>query len=230
VPNGISVLVGDQFSNPARTNSSIYFSSSHGVIQGSALSSENGSANVTLFSGNPLPTTDGIGVVTATTADIDNNPVTAQIPVLFTGSPIITLTQTGSSNDPFARRFDYRVTDYLGNPMGPGTTIVVRAGGVKVEAVGDITVELGDTAIIGDGNAVPYQVITGQGITDFRFSVIERTIADVFDPPSLDRVTISVSGPNGQLQVTFGANGASTSTEGATVEQIDSSTFVIRSK
>ena len=230
VPNAISVLVGDQYSNPARTNSSVYFNSTHGVIQGSALTSENGSATVTLFSGNPLPDTDGISVVTATTADIDNNPVTAQIPVLFTGSPIITLTQTGSSNDPFARRFDYTVTDYLGNPMGPGTTITVRAGGVKVEAVGDVTVELGDTAITGNGVGVPYQVVRGAGITDFAFSVIERTIADVFDPPSLDRVTISVSGPNGQLQVTFGANGASTSTEGATVEQVDANTFVIRSE
>lgn len=230
VTNEISVLVGDQYSNPARPNSAVYFSSTHGIIQGSALTSEDGAASVTLYSGNPLPDTDGIGVVTATTADIDNNPVTAQIPVLFTGPPVITLTQTGSSNDPFARRFDYTVTDYLGNPLGEGTTITVRAGGVKVDAVGDVNVELGDTGILGNGSTVPYQVVTGPGITDFSFSVVERTIADIVDPPSLDRVTISVSGPNGRLQVTYGASGAQTSTEGATVEQVSANTFVVRAK
>lgn len=230
VPNGISVLVGDQYSNPARPNSAVYFNSTHGVIQGSALTNDDGGASVTLFSGNPLPTADGISTVTATTADINNDPVTAQIPVLFTGFPIITLTQTGSSNDPFARRFDYTVEDFLGNPMGPGTVITVRAGGVKVEAVGNVNVELGDTAILGDGQGTPYSVVRGPGITDFSFSVVERTIADIVDPPSLDRVTISVSGPNGQLQVAFGASGASTSTEGATVEQVDANTYVIRAE
>lgn len=233
VTNQISVLVGDQYSNPARPNSAVYFNSSHGVIQGSGLTSENGAASVILYSGNPLPDNTGIGengiaTIQATTADIDNNPVTAQIPVLFSGSPIITLTQTGSSNDPFARRFDYTVMDYLGNPMGQGTTITVRAGGVKVEAVGDVAVELGDTGIVGNGDTVPYSAVTGAGITDFSFSVVERTIADIVDPPSLDRVTITVGGPNGRLQVTYGANGVSTSTEGATVEQVGADTFVIK--
>jgi len=223
VTNAISVIVGDQYGNPTRPNSAVYFTTTHGVIQGSALTNQDGGGSVTLFSGNPLPNTDGIATVTATTADVNDETVTAAIPVLFTDTPIITLEQISSSNDPFSRRFRYTVTDRLGNPMGPGTTINVRAGGVKVTAVGDVDVQLGDTAILGSpGN---YTVVTGPGITEFEFSVVEATIADIVDPPSLDNVSVSVSGPNGRLQITQTANGPSTSTEGAMVEQLDANTI-----
>jgi hypothetical protein len=224
--NRIAVYVGDQYSNPARPNSSVYFHSTHGIIQGSTLTSVDGSGAVTLFSGNPLPNVDGIATITATTADLNNDPVTASIPVLFTGAPVITLTQTGSSDSPFARRFAYTVTDGLGNPLGPGTAINVKAGGVKVEAVGDVAVELGDTVILGEPGS--YSVVRGPGITEFEFSVVEQTIADVADPPSLDVVTVSVSGPNGKLQLTAGASGKTSASEGATIEHLDANTIRVR--
>jgi hypothetical protein len=70
--------------------------------------------------------------------------------------------------------------------------------------------------------------VQGPGITDFEFSVVEQTIADVTDPPSLDVVTVSVSGPNGKLQLTMGAAGKTSATEGATIERVDVNTIRVR--
>jgi len=71
-------------------------------------------------------------------------------------------------------------------------------------------------------------VVRGPGITDVEFSVVEQTIADVADPPSLDVVTVSVSGPNGKLQLTAGAAGKTSASKGAVIERVDANTIRVR--
>jgi hypothetical protein len=217
----ISILVGDQYGNPARPGTAVYFTTNYGVIGGSTQTDNNGQGGVNLFSGNPLPP-DGVAIVTATTADLNENAVTAQTPVLMTGAPVITITQTFSSNSPFVRSYDYTVTDILGNPLVEGTTITAVAGGQKIKSVGNTNVRLGDTVFLGLTAA---DIVKGPGITEFSFSVVEDTDSDSTEPPAITTVTISSNGGNGNLQITFGAAGAQTSTEDATIEQLGPNTF-----
>ncbi|MEZ4697962.1 MAG: hypothetical protein R2832_16210 [Rhodothermales bacterium] len=227
VTNQIAVIVGDKYSNPVRTGTAVYFSTDFGVIQGSTLTDDNGQGSVTLFSGEPLPE-DGLAIITATTADENEAPVTDFTPVVFSGVPVIEVTQTGSSQDPFYRNYDYRVHDPLGNPLAPGTTISVSAGGTKVKAVGSVAVGLGDTVIRLPANGTrptATDIVTGPGFTDFSFSVVENTDSQSNEPPSVQNITIKVGGPNGNLEITFGASDVSSSTKGAVIESFSEGNF-----
>ena len=173
-----------------------------------------------LLSGNPSPS-DGVSAVTASTVDKEENEVSTRSPVLWTGAPIITLTQTSSTNSPFVRTYDYTVTDGNGNPMSEGTNISVTATGTKIVTSGNVGTKLGDTGFIYDGDLIwDYNdVIRGPGITEFSFAITEDPQGDAEDNPSLQQLTIGVSGPNGDLEITWGASGASTKTAGATIEE-----------
>ena len=120
--NVISVIVGDKYSNPVRVGSSVYFDTSHGIIEGSTITNSQGQGSVTLISANPLPP-DGIAHIRAFTADYQH-------------------------------------------------------------------------------------VVRGSGITEFTFRVIDNV--DPLNPevPVLEVITISVSGPNGSLEVVLGGSGA----------------------
>ena len=90
--------------------------------------------------------------------------------------------------------------------MSAGTTIKVSAEGTTVRAVGHTSTRLEDTAFIGGIN---YEhVVRGSGITEFTFRVIDNV--DPLNPevPVLEVITISVSGPNGSLEVVLGGSGA----------------------
>ena len=208
--HGIGVLVGDQWSNPARPGTSVYFSANYGVIEGSTLTDDEGMGGVSYFSGNPLPLSSrGVIQITASTADKDQVEVTSTAPLLMTGAPIITITQTASTQDPFLRAYDYTVYDFNLNPMAEGTNISVSATGNKIKTAGNVDTRLGDTVFIddGDGEWDYDDVIRGPGITDFSFVVVEDFENDSDDPPSLASITISVSGPNGDLTVSIGESG-----------------------
>ncbi|NNE34420.1 MAG: hypothetical protein HKN13_04250 [Rhodothermales bacterium] len=226
VTNSVAVILGDKYGNPVRPGTAVYFTTDYGVIQGSALTNDNGQGSVTLFSAVPLPP-DGLGIVTATTADENEQPVTGKTPIVFSGVPVIEVTLSGSSESPFYRNYDYRVTDPLGNPLSPGTSISVVAGGTKVKAVGSTTVGLGDTIISypSDRDPVASDIVTGPGFTDFSFSVVEDTDSDSNEPPSVQNITIKVGGPNGSLEITFGASSVQAKTDGAVVEQLGGGSF-----
>lgn len=224
--NQIAVIVGDKYGNPVRPGTAVYFTTDYGIIQGSTNTNNDGQGSVTLFSGEPDPP-GGLALITATTADENEDAVTSKTPVVFSGVPVIEIFQSGSSNAPFFRNFDYRVSDPLGNPLAPGTTISVSAGGTKVKAVGSTTVELGDTIINypSSRDPLPSDIVTGVGFTDFSFSVVEDTDSDSDEPPSVQNVTIKVRGPNGSLEITYGASAVQATTDGAKVEQIGEGSF-----
>ncbi len=231
--HGVGILVGDQWSNPARPGTSVYFSADYGVIEGSTLTDEDGMGGVSYFSGNPLPiSTRGVIQITAKSADKDQNEVSSIAPLLMTGAPIITLTQTASTDNPFLRAFDYTVYDFNQNPLAEGTSIAVAAVGNKIKTSGNIDTRLGDTVFIdADADGWDYDdVIRGPGITDFSFVIVEDFENDSDDPPSLASVTISVNGPNGQLTVSFGESGQVVQLPDNVEMEVVGSTTIFRAK
>lgn len=184
--NGISVLIGDKYSNPVRPNTAVYFNSTGGVIQGSALTDINGQGGVTLFSGLPEPLHPvfgpGFAIVTARTGNETNNEIAREIIILFSGYPSIDVSPTvidvpnGGS-----QFFNYVVADRNGNPMSAGTTIKVSHDGEDVKLMGDIDITMDD--------------VISKSATFFSF-----TLADEVDTVNVAKpisVTIETQGPNG---------------------------------
>jgi hypothetical protein len=212
VINPISVVVGDKWSNPVKEETAVYFSTSHGVIEGSVQTDEQGRGTVALISGNPLPG-DGVGIVTASTADDAEVQVSDRTPVLFSGVPVISVSPLVAAIGQF---YDLTVTDQNGNPLVEGTNITVRADGRYVETVGNTDVELDDTIFRG----FTYDdILRGPGITEFSFGVVEsEREAGQIGTPELGAITIRVRGENGDLEVVLRPDGgASSPTDGATM-------------
>lgn len=205
--NPISVIVGDQYANPVRPGTAVYFTTSHGVVEGSVLTNAQGRGTVDLLSANPLPP-DGIAVVTATTADRNENPVTGRTPVVFSGIPVVTITPSVARLN---QTYQVEVTDQNGNPLVEGTTISVRVEGRQVQAVGNTNVTLDDTAFLG---GITYDdVVRGPGVTQFTF----RAEADVpaegneDTEPAVEAITVTVSGENGTLELVLTSDAAAQS-------------------
>lgn len=202
ITNQISVIVGDKYSNPVKPGTSVYFETSHAVIEGSALTNATGGGTVQLISANPLPPL-GIAVVRATTADENQQIVSSQIPVLLTGVPEIQVTPGEAI---LGQTYRLRVWDWPNrNPLVEGTSITVRAEGTKVKAVGSTAVSLGDAAFVdqnGDGDVLDYEdILRGEGITEFRFRAVEDLTLDEAGEPTLEAITITISGENGRLEL-----------------------------
>lgn len=257
VRNGIGVLVGDKFSNPARPGTAVYFSTSHGVIQGSTLTSADGQGGVDLISGNPLPfpnanptpLSPGVTIVRAETAGTSQNLnntdapgygeelVFDEIAVVISGS---TTLSTNISGPPIlGQTYSFTVADQLGNPLAPGTSISVSAEGTNVKAVGDVAVTLGDTFIAiscvsNQGcERTPRDIISAipdpdRRNRDFRFTPVSDQELDEETDPELHSVTIAVDGPNGRLQVTFGSNGTVQASEDTELERLSDGTIRVR--
>ncbi len=215
--NKIGVIVGDQYGNPVKPGTAVYFTTTHGVITGSVLTDAKGQGSVTLYSANPLPP-DGIAIIGPTTADRNQQPVTRSIPIVFSGPPYITLCMLDEQRNcldelPVARlkqSYLLRITDNLGNPLAPGTRIAVSAQGTKVKAVGHTDVELGDTGFQVLGAETSYDdIVRGPGITDFFFRVVEDQTLDEGGTPTVEAVVITVDGPNGKLTWAFGPESGS---------------------
>ena len=208
--NPISVIVGDKYSNPVRIGSAVYFDTSHGVIEGSTVTDAQGQGGVNLLSGNPLPA-DGIAHIHAYTADDQQNVVSDTTPVVFSGTPVITVNPGSASRN---TTYNYTVMDYNGNPLVQGTSISVQVEGTAIKSAGHVSVQLDDTAFIG---GIDYEhVVRGPGITHFTFRVIDDV--DPLNPetPTVDLISIKTSGPNGTLEVVMGGSGAPFSrTDGA---------------
>ncbi len=221
--NEISVIVGDKYSNPVVQGTAVSFSTSHGVIQGSVLTDPSGRGAATLISANPLPS-DGIALITAVTADENKQQVIGQTPVVFSGVPVITVSPSVAQLD---QTYSLTVMDPNGNPLAAGTLISVRAEGTKVKAVGNTSVTLDDTAFIG-GTAYE-NVLRGPGITDFTFLAVEDLNLDESGIPTVESITIRVSGPNGSLEIVLTPGGAAmTRTEGATIETLAGGAVQVR--
>lgn len=196
--NKITAIIGDEFSNPVKPGTAVYFSSTGGIIEGSGVGNTNsqGFVTVELISGGQRPadtetidgtpfTKNGLGTVTASTVDKDNNLISKSINLVFsTSAAIISTDSTTFDLDPNGgETFDYTVTDLNGNPMAAGTTIVVDAGNLEVSGDGNITL----------GN----HIFSGPGATEFTFS-IRDTDTGSNDPAPLS-IKITVTSPNGNV-------------------------------
>lgn len=255
VGNPIRVYVGDKYGNPVVPGTSVYFSSNAGIIGGSAQTGEQGQGQVTLSSARPRPDS-GVATIRAETVGTDDvntivdpdnctdpvetgseNTIFDTIPVLFSGRPVVKVEPDSAELD---QTYTLRVWDAeYHNPLAPGTSIQVEAEGTKVKATGSTEVTLGDTAFEADNDDgySPEDITNKEAVTRFTFRVVEDLEPDESGTPNVETVTITVSGPNGDLEVVLTpepteGGGASPSnfspTRGATVHTRPSGAVVVR--
>lgn len=194
----ITAFVGDKFSNIVPPGTSIQFQSSHGIIEGSAVTDENGQASVTLISANPLPTGADSGFVTVTGETIDENGaiISASSIVLFSGQTQVQMIDFASDSnfviaDGGNATFNFKVSDVENDrPIEGGSTITVST---TVGAVsGDVNVTMPDTQD------------RGPKTTLFSFTLSDNEPAeDPPVPPIPGTVSILVLSPNGIFQITI---------------------------
>ncbi|MBZ0200235.1 MAG: Ig-like domain-containing protein [Ignavibacteriaceae bacterium] len=194
--NAITALVGDKFSNPVRPSTSVYFSSTGGIIEGSALTNAQGIGSVDLISADPKPYHPvfgpGFATILAKTADENEKTLTREVVILFSGSPEVSVTPT-SIDVPHAgfQNFTYYVQDLNGNPLSAGTSISVAIQGENVAGQGDLTLTLPDTQ--------------SRSWTQFSFLIYDTNdTVNVVKPVS---AKISVDGPNGKAALLIGGSG-----------------------
>lgn len=194
VLNGIgsvTAVVGDQYSNPVKPGTVVYFSTEGGIVQGSNLTDDLGRTSVTLVSGSPLPNDPifgpGFFYVTGETIDENDLHITTNTLVLYSGYPTVSISPT-SFNIPNggSQSFTYVVRDGNGNPLAPGNrySVTVETGG-DAAAAGQTFILMPDTQF---------------GSTTFSFTVSD-TKPDEVKPAGIS-VTVSIDGPNGLLSGT----------------------------
>lgn len=147
----ISAYVGDKYSNPVKPNTVVYFNTTGGLIQGSAVSNGNNPVvSVKLISAEPYPIHPilgpGFATVTASTADENNQTISKSTLVLFSGFPSNLSISPTSFNIPNggSQSFTYIVADENNNPIASGNNISVTIEG-NVKARGDLNVQMPDT-------------------------------------------------------------------------------------
>lgn len=208
----IETITGDQYSNPVVPGTAIYFATTHGLIEGSTETDGQGLGQATIRSANPLPTADGIAIVTAETADRDGNRVFQQTPVIFSGPTQVSVSPTSAGFGAYS----LTVSDALGNPIVGGSTVSVSAEGEGAEVVGYSSTTIDDTDITtsdtnGDGElqASEVTVRTGEGITSFPFVV---TADPEVASPVVESITIVVNSPNGSVELLLFPSGTAFAT------------------
>lgn len=187
----ITVYIGDKYSNPVRPGTAVYFSSTGGIIEGSAITDNQGKAKVNLITALPDPA-GGLATVTATTADENYKSVSASFNVLFSGPPLLSI-NPGTVNIPYlgAQTFTYTLKDLNGNPLAEGTSVAVIVDGDKLKSSGDVSVSLPDTQ--------------DKTWTQFSFDVTSLDSTNTVRPVT---ITIKTKGPNGEssLKISGKAN------------------------
>lgn len=229
--NPVSVIVGDKYANPVKQGTVVYFTTDHCVIGGSVTTDQDGEGTVDFISANPLPPR-GITVITASTADENQNNVVARIPMVLTGFPYIRFADPPPIFAELSRTYEVIIDDVNGNPLVEGTTITVEAQGNKVKAVGHTEVELSRTGFFdfnSDGDIFDYEdVVRGEGITRFRFRAVADLEAGGEGDPALEAIVISVSGPNGDLKVALTPGDVLALTREAVVEVTSDGRPIVR--
>ena len=197
----ITAFVGDQFGNPVRPGTSVSFTTSAGIIGGSATTSDDGRGSVQLLSGPPPPIHPEFGAgyvtVTGSTADLNQTEITDEALVLFSGTSRIEVAP-GQGPIEIGKAFDFYVYDQNQNPLGDGTNITVTASGTNVRSFGNTNSVLTDY-LFGDHN-FPGNTY---GITRFSFGVQQGEDVDDLGnliPAEIEAVTIKITSPNGNLE------------------------------
>lgn len=142
----ITVIVGDKFSNPVKEGTPVYFNTTHGVIQGSGVTNPDGEVTVDLISGDPRPPrSNAYATIRAYTFDENDNEISRQIPVLFSGPPsgvkIQVTPSTFNIGPGGSQEFTMVITDVNDNPLPFNTRITVTpSDGMTVDGQVNVTV------------------------------------------------------------------------------------------
>lgn len=174
----ITVIVGDKYSNPVKEGTPVYFNSTHGVIQGSGVTDADGQVTVDLISGDPRPpANNAISTIRAYTFDENDNEITREIPVLFSGPPASSKIKVNPSTFNIgpggSQTFNMTVTDINDNPLPYNTRIsVTPSDGMTVDGETDIS--------------VPNTLSPGSGVTQFTFTAQDS------DDESSDQQEVSI--------------------------------------
>jgi len=186
-----TVMVGDRYGNVVPDGTAIYFTTDGGFIQGAAFT-VNGRATAQLQVGNPFPA-GGIATITATTANDQTEIISTTGQMIFSLSPIITVSPTtfdiANAQD---QKFTYSVKDANGNPMVEGTKITVTVEGDEISVLGDVDITVG--GLHAGFSNIPQ-------LTEYSF-IIDDAQPDVENDTPV-QIAIEVSGPNGTARLTL---------------------------
>ena len=142
----VTAKVGDRHGNPVPEGTSVWFRTTHGVIQGSASTGPVADATVIAETAGPFPNIDGFVTHTAQTVSKDGDWIETSTPVLWSGPTQVSIespTSGFSIPNGGSITIDFTVSDDLGNPLVAGTTIKVTATAGTLG--GDTDVALPDT-------------------------------------------------------------------------------------
>lgn len=237
------VQMSDQFNNPVRSNTPIYFTTTGGAIDPSAQTNTAGQASVTLYAGGQTPNDgghSGNGTVRLSTFGRDSIRIVKAAPFIFSGAPIVTVADTNLGTIGVGNSFlmNYKVADVNGNPLASGNTISVAAGGTagaQAGVSGDIAVTTTDTR---DTNTTKHQltilnnVPTGGtgGIFTIKITVsgtngtTTKTMTGILSSSS-----VSGSGYASSIQLLSGSPSATTiSVKGTGATETSTMSFVVK--
>lgn len=184
----ITAYVGDKYSNPVKPNTVVYFNTTGGIIQGSGVSSgDNPAVSVNLITAAPNPVHPilgpGFATITASTANENNQIISKNTIVLFSGYPVNFSISPTTFDIPNRGKqtFTYIVADQNNNPIASGNTITVKVEG-NVKSRGDLSIQMPDTQ--------------SRAWTVFSF-MLEDADPDKIEPSAV-YITITVEGVNGK--------------------------------
>ena len=180
-----TAYVGDKYSNPVRPNTTVYYSTTSGIIGGSAQTGDNGTATVELLT-QPFPNHSQYGFgffeVTASTIDENSSLIYTTSLRLLSGYPELDISpSTIDIQNGGSQVFVYRVSDVNNNPLSKGTNI-------------SVTVEEGDITVFGDIDITLPDTQSG-AYTQFTFTAVDSEPGT--SDPKYAVIKIQCSGPNG---------------------------------
>ncbi len=191
--NKITAYVGDKYGNPVRPETAVYFTTTGGIIEGSIRTNSQGQGTVNLISAEPQPVHpilgNGFATITATTADENNQIISSETIVLFSGSPS-TMSITPTTFDLVngaSQNFNCVVADQNGNPLAPNTKITIEVEGDGVATQGEVDITMPDTQ--------------SKSWTTFSFSLYNPDDEKVNPRPI--SIKMKVSGPSGKNTLTI---------------------------
>lgn len=144
-----TAYAGDKYNNPVRPGTAIYFTANYGIIGGSDLTSESGTASVDLLT-EPWPDDPVYGPgffrVTAKTADEMHNTITTETVRLLSGAPSMGVSPSSFTlENGGTQSFTYTIADANGNPMSEGQTVDITVESEFVDVAGTTEVRFPDT-------------------------------------------------------------------------------------
>lgn len=188
-----TAFVGDKYTNPVRTGTSVYFDATSGIIEGSNLTDDLGRSTVTFLT-QPFPNLNETGYgpgffrVTASTIDENNNNIRTSTVRLLSGLPVMTVDPT-TFNIPNggSQTFNYTVSDGNGNPLAAGQSISVKVSEGDLKVSGDIQVQMLDTQ--------------SKAYTFFSFTAYDAKPDTIKSNQAV--IEIETTGPNGDKKISI---------------------------